>query len=199
VGNHLWQSTLFLGVVALLALALRRNRPRVRYRLWCAASVKFLVPCAALVALGNRLTWQASLPIRPSQVTDAVELISQPFSTVALAVPAAAPVGSFGWSAVLPFLLLAAWLAGCVAILATWMAEWRRVSALVRQGSLVTGGREWEMLRTLEREAGIARPIAIVASHSSSTPSVSAPLKHRRRILVYEIRLLQRASFAIKT
>ena len=41
---HLWQSTLVTGVVWLATLALRRNRPRVRYWLWVAASVKFLVP-----------------------------------------------------------------------------------------------------------------------------------------------------------
>ena len=42
--NHLWQSTLFAAAVALLALAFRRNRARLRYGLWFAASIKFLVP-----------------------------------------------------------------------------------------------------------------------------------------------------------
>jgi bla regulator protein blaR1 len=41
---HLWQSTLIVGIVWLATLALRGNRPRVRYWLWTAASVKFLVP-----------------------------------------------------------------------------------------------------------------------------------------------------------
>ena len=31
--NHLWQSTLFVGIVALLALLLRKNQARIRYRL----------------------------------------------------------------------------------------------------------------------------------------------------------------------
>ncbi len=38
--NHLWQSTLFVGVVALLALLLRENQARIRYWLWMAASAK---------------------------------------------------------------------------------------------------------------------------------------------------------------
>lgn len=36
--NHLWQSTIFLGIIALLALLLRKNHARIRYWLWMAAS-----------------------------------------------------------------------------------------------------------------------------------------------------------------
>jgi len=43
IWNHLWQSTLFAGAVATLALAFRNNRAHVRYWLWLAASVKFLI------------------------------------------------------------------------------------------------------------------------------------------------------------
>src|SRR5215510_3371501 len=51
VGNHLWQSTVFLGAAGLLTLALRNNRAQVRYGVWLAASVKFLIPFAALLAI----------------------------------------------------------------------------------------------------------------------------------------------------
>ena len=53
VGNHLWQSTLCLAIVALLTLACRDNRAHVRHWLWLAASVKFLVPFAPLMAIGG--------------------------------------------------------------------------------------------------------------------------------------------------
>ena len=53
LGNHLWQSTLFAGVVALIALALRKYQARVRYWLWMAATAKFLIPLALLMALGE--------------------------------------------------------------------------------------------------------------------------------------------------
>jgi hypothetical protein len=56
--NHLWQSTLFVIIVWLTALALRNNRARVRCRLWTAASVKFLVPLSTLVSLGERFQWR---------------------------------------------------------------------------------------------------------------------------------------------
>jgi hypothetical protein len=52
--NHLWQSTLFGCMVALLTLVLRRNRAAVRHGLWLAASVKFLVPFSLLILNSRR-------------------------------------------------------------------------------------------------------------------------------------------------
>jgi len=49
--NHLWQTTLFVAVVALGAYMMRGNRASVRHVMWLAASVKFLVPLSALAAL----------------------------------------------------------------------------------------------------------------------------------------------------
>ena len=54
-GDHLWQSTLVLLVVALLAFALKENQARVRYWLWLAASLKFLIPFCLVVTAGQRL------------------------------------------------------------------------------------------------------------------------------------------------
>ncbi len=53
--NHLWQSTVFAGVAALLTLALRKNQARVRHGVWVAASCKFLVPLSILIALGGHI------------------------------------------------------------------------------------------------------------------------------------------------
>ena len=51
--DHLWQSTLFVLAAGLLTLLFRRNGAAVRYGLWFAASMKFLVPFALLTALGG--------------------------------------------------------------------------------------------------------------------------------------------------
>ncbi|MGH9415543.1 MAG: hypothetical protein ACRD01_02850, partial [Terriglobales bacterium] len=53
--NHLWQSTAFLAAAAILAWALRQRAARVRFWVWMAASLKFLVPFGALTALGGWL------------------------------------------------------------------------------------------------------------------------------------------------
>ena len=46
--DHLWQSTLFAVLVWLATMALRSNGARVRFWLWTAASIKFLVPLSML-------------------------------------------------------------------------------------------------------------------------------------------------------
>ena len=55
IANHIWQSTIFALAAGLLALMLRRNSASVRYWIWFAAAMKFLVPLAALSAVANRL------------------------------------------------------------------------------------------------------------------------------------------------
>ncbi len=61
--NHLWQSTLFAALVALAALALRRNQAKIRYAWWMAASKKFLVPFSLLVSLGSQVEMPKTTPI----------------------------------------------------------------------------------------------------------------------------------------
>ena len=54
---HLWQSTMFAICAGLLTLGFRRNRARVRYWLWFAASIKFLIPFSAIAAGVSVLPW----------------------------------------------------------------------------------------------------------------------------------------------
>jgi hypothetical protein len=64
VANHLWQSTLVLGVAGALAWLLRKNAARVRFAIWSGASLEFLVPFAPLIAVGRAIGWpsQTTLP-----------------------------------------------------------------------------------------------------------------------------------------
>src|ERR1039458_6995915 len=80
VANHLWQSTAFAVVAGLLTLALRKNHARARYWVWMAASMKFLLPFALLVAIGSHLARPRAVPA-PAQQTMyfAVEDFSEPF------------------------------------------------------------------------------------------------------------------------
>src|SRR5215467_8823115 len=80
LGNHLWQSTLFAVIAGLLALLLRKNHARVRYSLWLAASLKFMVPFSLIVAMGSY--WAS--PRKPAATNAgfyrAMEQVSQPFT-----------------------------------------------------------------------------------------------------------------------
>ena len=55
LANHLWQSTAIAGIIALIALALRKNHASIRYSLWLAASLKFLLTSAASARRSNRI------------------------------------------------------------------------------------------------------------------------------------------------
>ena len=83
IADHLWQSTIVAVVIALITLALRANRPQVRYALWLVASLKFLVPFAALATLGVQLGARSSAAMAAPQLTlivDSWDAIGQPFS-----------------------------------------------------------------------------------------------------------------------
>ena len=133
VANHLWQSTLFALVAALLTAALRSNRAGVRYYLWLAASVKFLIPFAVLETLGSRIPWKnaAAAPA----VTFAIAHVSQPFSagSTPTEVPAVSSAGVW-----LPLVLAVTWLAGVLWVAFGWH-RWRHTHTSCRSGGAGSG------------------------------------------------------------
>jgi hypothetical protein len=94
---HLWQSTLVIGVVWLATLVLRANRPRVRYWLWTAASVKLLVPFSWLVSLGAQFEWRTAPPITQPAATFVMEQILTPPVVAAAATPTTQPAAVWLW------------------------------------------------------------------------------------------------------
>jgi len=129
--NHVWQSTLFAAAAALLTVAFRRNRAQLRYGLWFVASVKFLVPFAALASIGSLLeSKQALVPIVSVMTSPAIRGFNAPFAELSLgAAPLAASARTIDWIA--PS-LFAVWLCGVVVIAIRRVNEWRRIRAAVR-------------------------------------------------------------------
>ena len=103
IGDHLWQSTLVAAGAALLTLFLRNNRAQVRHAVWLAASIKFLIPFAALIAAGRRLGIAppaAALPDRlDAQISFVVDTVARPFSAQAVDGPVAAVPAGIDWLA----------------------------------------------------------------------------------------------------
>jgi len=168
LANHLWQSTLFAAVAGLLTLALKKNRAQVRYWLWLAASVKFLIPFSLLVSAGSYMGW--SKTSAPSGFSFVIEEISQPFS--AASSQAAASTALEKLIRLLPTLLLIAWICGCGAVLIFWWVRWRRITASIRGASPTKSGRELDALRRLEQSAGIKTQIKLVVSESALEPGI---------------------------
>jgi bla regulator protein BlaR1 len=155
VGNHLWQSTVFAAVAAMMTLALRKNQARVRYRLWLAASVKFLIPFSLLISLGGHLARQRNSPSVQSDFYSVAQEIGQPFTRTAG--PSVVPVARA--ASVFPEALVAVWLCGFVAVLSLWWWRWRRFSRAMGRAVTITQGREVDAPRRLEQIAGVRKPI----------------------------------------
>jgi bla regulator protein BlaR1 len=161
LADHLWQSTLFAVVAGAATLALRGSQARVRYGLWLAASVKFLIPFALLVGLGGWIGGLLAQVHGAAQTQGGfywVEQVSEPFRSSA---PVAHMTSAAFLLSVLPAVLVLLWLCGVAAVLGLWWVRWRRVSAAVRVATPMTEGREVEALRCVERMAGLRRPIPL--------------------------------------
>jgi uncharacterized protein (TIGR03435 family) len=129
LANHLWQSTVFAGAAWLLTLSLRRNRASVRYALWLAASLKFLVPFSLLMNAGSSLGWQRPAPIAQAPVSVVLAQIGRPFAEIEplVSAPAAAPASN-----PVTLILLAVWACGFAASAIVWLRLWTRLRAAFR-------------------------------------------------------------------
>ena len=138
--NHLWQSTLFVLMMGSLTLVFRKNEARVRYWMWFAAALKFLLPFSLLQAagaslLGPLVTALAGISATPSLSTPSIRLaitqISQPFTaaTASAVAAASAPAGGVTW---MPLVLLVAWGFGVEFVVVQRWRAWRVVRAAVR-------------------------------------------------------------------
>jgi bla regulator protein blaR1 len=173
VGNHLWQSTAFAAVAWGVTLLLRKNQARIRYGIWLAASVKFLLPFSLLIGLGGMLP-RPQRPVVTMPVYSAVDEVGLPFSEVeSVAVAAAvdpthaARMPRHGWGT----LLLASWSCGVVVVLAVWSMRCRQVVRTLRRARRVEYGREVELLRRVADVAGV-RPVPLAMSREWMEPGM---------------------------
>jgi beta-lactamase regulating signal transducer with metallopeptidase domain len=152
--DHLWQSTLLAGAAALLTLTLTRNGAGLRFWLWFAASVKFLMPFAALATLGEYLSrlFPAALPPSILAIQPAAENLS---------VPARMLVARHGEGASLAPLLLGLWLLGMAAVLGLRLVRWSRLRAVIAEA----------------RDLMVPGPVRVAASSSLLEPGLVGILR----------------------
>jgi bla regulator protein BlaR1 len=129
---HLWQSTLCFIMAWLLTLALKNNRASVRYWVWLAASVKFLIPFSPLVRAGSELGSRI-LPAREhTRAFSVVEEISRPFISSAPSPKPATTLPAFH-----PVLaaLIGVWFLGFMITAICWLVSWRRIRTALRMAT----------------------------------------------------------------
>jgi bla regulator protein blaR1 len=144
--NHVWQSTIFAAVIALVVLALRKHSARGRFCLWTFASLKFLVPFAFLAALGSHLPGRAALAAAEPP-TRTLTKLAQPFTSVGGSVTQMSPLGeqramssSENWAP----RLFAVWLVGFASTLGCWLIQLLRLGR-IRGAARPAGGALGEM------------------------------------------------------
>ncbi len=120
IADHLWQSTCFGLAAWLLALCVRQDSARVRYWVWFAASLKFLVPLAAFTWVGNHIIVQ--LHDRPA-LLPIVQQITAPLGRGTISIE--------GVGQTTEHLLVAIWMIGSLAVLLHWVLAWARSRMLV--------------------------------------------------------------------
>jgi uncharacterized protein (TIGR03435 family) len=177
VGNHLWQTTLVAAGAALLAAALRRARAHVRYALWTAVSVKFLIPFTLLTAIGGQVAVGPSLAVDPpTPAIAAATLVAQPFSFAGAGARRGADPSFAGpvmdRRAGAPALLAAVWLLGAGGIVCGWLIRWQHVRRTRHDGTALVAGRTVDILRRLERSEGLQRSIPLIATAGCVEPGV---------------------------
>jgi hypothetical protein len=96
---------------------MRKNRAAVRYWIWLASSVKFLVPFSLFVSLGEQFVWRTGY-MPPSFETPA------PFVEAALPVASRVVDNAAPGLPLLPVILLALWLCGVGVGLLVWFRQW---------------------------------------------------------------------------
>jgi beta-lactamase regulating signal transducer with metallopeptidase domain len=127
--DHLWQSTLFAAAIGLLMPQFRSNSAAVRFWLWFAASVKFLVPLSIFTILGRHLLAPV-IPDVPVRIISVLQPVTAPFAAnvPVLAAPAAAHLMALD-------LAVAAWVLGGAAVLALWCLQGVRLRMILRQAT----------------------------------------------------------------
>jgi beta-lactamase regulating signal transducer with metallopeptidase domain len=144
IADHLWQSTWFACAAWLLALFVRKDSARVRYWVWMAASLKFLVPFAVLSWIGNHFV---------IQLDDMPTLL--PFVQQAAA-PLTGTITIEYLDQTSRYAVIAVWVLGSVILLGRWIAGWLRSRSLVRTSTVCE----------------IVAPIAVRCSDRLAEPAV---------------------------
>jgi bla regulator protein BlaR1 len=168
LANHLWQSTVFALLAATLTLLLKRNSARVRFHVCLVASLKFLIPFAAVERVGHGI-FPALTRSSPDGFAFAFERAGQTLDH------AATPILALTWREPRPGLITTAltilWALGSAKTLILWWHKWHKVCRMQRAAKSLTSGIEVERMQTLARAVGI-RPMPILLVSSRLEPGI---------------------------
>lgn len=162
--DHLWQSTFFALLVLAAIVLLRQAPPRIRYVLYIAMSLKFLIPTYVFVLIAKSIGFDASS-----------FFINMAYNTRDPLLFVTRQQGVFHVTEVLnfeklqpyqPFFLMgiAVWALGSAFFFGVWMKRRYHIFSEIRRGQKILNGRVWNMLASAKSRAGIGRKIGLITS-----------------------------------
>ena len=169
---HLWETTLFVGLVALAVRLLRLAPARTRYYFWLLAAVKLLFPSLILgwlvseVPLGLPVFSPPSLeaPIYGSQASESYRPIHEILEPLLLSQPFATQPQPEGVQNTLYGTLTLIWITGFLFLVVRWARPNLRLARAVRAGRKMGSGRETVILRRVRSWLALNREVQVVVS-----------------------------------
>jgi beta-lactamase regulating signal transducer with metallopeptidase domain len=170
--DHLWQTTLF-GVLTLAAiLVLKRAPARIRYILWTAASLKFLIPSAALVWIAFQIginlpsffmnmAWATGDPIGFLTRQNDFFYVTQTINGSELHVQ-----NSAFW------VLSTIWISGSAVLFSIWIQRQIAFRRKLKDANILQSGREINLLSKVQERMGITRKVQLLVSSQLSEVGV---------------------------
>lgn len=132
--DHLWQSTACALAAAVLVLVFHNNSASVRFRIWLAASLKFLIPLPLFVLIGKQFPWHiAPAAQRTSGLSVVMDQLAEPGNlvTASFGPPttlASTPGTHSHWS---PWtIILIVWAVGFAALFCRRLYQWLKLNSI---------------------------------------------------------------------
>jgi TonB family protein len=175
IADHLWQATLFVIVVLLASLLLRRGPARLRHTIWLLASVKFIIPATLLVFIGQQIglgslwLWLTS----PGPSADAfLQVIAEPVTVLTNSYQLTVSDSSAAGHVELYCTLTGIWLVGCTVLSVGWWRGRSKCRQALKLSRPTETGREWQALQSARNLLSLRRDVKLVLSPLPVEPGV---------------------------
>jgi bla regulator protein BlaR1 len=163
VARHIWQSSLCVGMAWLITLLLRNNRASIRYKVWLAASAKFLIPFSTFVTAGTFLGRFRAVAISHPHVPVVVEVVGNLFPAPTAQNPTVVPGSTETHMMAAIFFI---WASGALIYIFLWIGRWRDIQRAQRLAKALNWGLGIPV-KSLQRNMepgvfGIFRPVLLL-------------------------------------
>jgi TonB family protein len=174
IANHLWQATIISLLVSAAAMSLKRGTARSRYMIWLIAAAKFALPSALFVFMASQvgIDFNSLFDSSDANAPAATALYQVVAPVAQSSEPSALSYESERGHNEIYCALTGVWATGSAAIFALWLMRRRKFSLLIRDGKIMTAGREIETLDRVRAWLQVKRPVELIVTPTLIEPGV---------------------------